>query len=324
LDKRLDYIDISKGLVIIMVLIGHLNFPMWLINLIYFFHMPFFVIISGYLHRDLNFQSILIYSRKILSSYFFYGLFFIGISILLGISSSKDIINLILAQPSGIWSINFFGIFWFLIALLVIKWITYFFKPSRYSVLMAFLLFLIIPHFNIHFEWMVNLPLALFQGLTLLLFYYLGFYINFYKWNVRMVLVISFFIFIIISFYLIYEFNGFEVKIVNYHLLKVNQPILNLVLAISGSLMLLTSSKILENFKFWGINFIRFLGKYSFVFYAIHLFIFYLVKHFLKLIHLGSNQYLILAFSILVISIYINIGNKWIKNSKLKKIILFQ
>ena len=48
--KREEYIDISRGLVILLMLLGHSGAPKLLTQLIYAFHMPFFFILSGYLY----------------------------------------------------------------------------------------------------------------------------------------------------------------------------------------------------------------------------------------------------------------------------------
>ncbi len=48
---RNETLDIVKAFGVILVLIGHLNVPFWVINLIYFFHMPVFIIVSGILYN---------------------------------------------------------------------------------------------------------------------------------------------------------------------------------------------------------------------------------------------------------------------------------
>ena len=54
-NKRIEYLDVAKGLLIIMVVVGHAmeiinpTHDNYLLKLIYSFHMPAFFIISGYL-----------------------------------------------------------------------------------------------------------------------------------------------------------------------------------------------------------------------------------------------------------------------------------
>lgn len=47
--SRESYIDVARGLVILLVLIGHSEPPALIKTGIYGFHMPFFFILSGYL-----------------------------------------------------------------------------------------------------------------------------------------------------------------------------------------------------------------------------------------------------------------------------------
>ena len=52
-EKHLNWIDLAKGIGIILVLIGHSKFlPITLKNYIYSFHMPLFFILSGYVFSN--------------------------------------------------------------------------------------------------------------------------------------------------------------------------------------------------------------------------------------------------------------------------------
>ncbi len=48
---RDEYIDVARGAVILLMLVGHSNAPKILTQFIYGFHMPFFFILSGYLYN---------------------------------------------------------------------------------------------------------------------------------------------------------------------------------------------------------------------------------------------------------------------------------
>lgn len=55
--KRIEWIDIARGIAIIFVIIGHSlgnYFSSYFANLIYVFHMPIFFILSGYLYKPKN------------------------------------------------------------------------------------------------------------------------------------------------------------------------------------------------------------------------------------------------------------------------------
>ena len=51
--KRIQYIDIARGIAIILMIIGHVieGLPR---KIIYSFHMPLFIIVSGLLYKDRN------------------------------------------------------------------------------------------------------------------------------------------------------------------------------------------------------------------------------------------------------------------------------
>ena len=56
MSERKKYIDIAKGIGILLVLIGHIDWGNYILtNTIYSFHMPLFMMVSGYLfHFTVN------------------------------------------------------------------------------------------------------------------------------------------------------------------------------------------------------------------------------------------------------------------------------
>ena len=54
--ERLQWADISKGIAILLMVLGHLSIPHFLRNMIFSFHMPLFFIISGYFIRSFSFS----------------------------------------------------------------------------------------------------------------------------------------------------------------------------------------------------------------------------------------------------------------------------
>lgn len=49
--KRIEWVDIAKGIAIVLVCLGHRNVPGWLTKWIYSFHMPAFFFLAGYTTR---------------------------------------------------------------------------------------------------------------------------------------------------------------------------------------------------------------------------------------------------------------------------------
>ena len=70
--RRIDWIDIAKGLGILAVILGHCHLPEKVWNSIYSWHMPIFFVISGYFYRVQPFE--VLFKKKInslLKPYFF-------------------------------------------------------------------------------------------------------------------------------------------------------------------------------------------------------------------------------------------------------------
>ena len=55
-DKRIIFIDIARGLSILLMILGHIIPHGILRNFIFSFHMPLFIIISGYFFKDMSFK----------------------------------------------------------------------------------------------------------------------------------------------------------------------------------------------------------------------------------------------------------------------------
>ncbi len=105
MNKRLDWIDQLKGFTIFLVVYGH-NYPI-LEKYIYSFHMPLFIIISGFFFPDkTNLYDIKKRFKNIIVPYFIWAFFLFGFWVLIskniGVSSEKNLSTLK----------NFIGIFY--------------------------------------------------------------------------------------------------------------------------------------------------------------------------------------------------------------------
>lgn len=69
--QRLEWIDITKGFAIILMVFGHSSIPKSISNYIWSFHMPLFFIISGFLYNASKYKSPLsLIKKKILYTYY--------------------------------------------------------------------------------------------------------------------------------------------------------------------------------------------------------------------------------------------------------------
>lgn len=160
---RISYLDIAKGIGIILVVWAHARGPC--MSYMYQMHMPFFFLISGLLyHPDSSRKEYFV--RKVKSLYipfaFWNVLFFTAKSILHGASASyiaKTVVGILLTlSKDG----QFFGATWFLGSLFVIsvlyKMIDFSLKDSAYADVLMLLLFGIFAliSFQITFPYMVS------------------------------------------------------------------------------------------------------------------------------------------------------------------------
>lgn len=126
--KRLYYIDMIKGIAIILVVLGHNSFSNHITQAIYLFHMPLFFVISGFLERleEISFgEYVKKKLRRLIYPYIVFGTLIIVYNTLFDILSGKwDLIKLLkriaaFVYGNLIWENNseYIGTLWFLTGL---------------------------------------------------------------------------------------------------------------------------------------------------------------------------------------------------------------
>jgi fucose 4-O-acetylase-like acetyltransferase len=282
--------DTAKGLGIILVMLGHLDLPFWLINSIYFFHMPLFIIISGYFHKDRTPREVANSTGRLYMAYLVYGVTFLFISwVLTGIFECNSLTILVLAKSVSIWSIPYFGIFWFIIALMIIRAISQFVKPNIVTLSISLCLFFIVWYLQ---KWVINivdLPFGPAQVIILFPFYIIGYQMKDLLTAFKRIKWIVYASFIIIGILSIVLTNGNERKIVNYHQLALFNPVIALVLATLGSISLILLSDSIAWFKTRITSMVMEIGEFSFTYFALHLFIFSVLQALFKLINVDNT-----------------------------------
>lgn len=132
-NRRIRNLDILKGIAIILVIYGHLIANKWQMIVIWSFHMPLFIFISGYCYSEKNFKALIQRNaRTYLLPYIYIwgGIFAINSVVLALTMHSDDIVpylkqwvisgvfalasNSTLNKPAWIMSV---GASWFLVAL---------------------------------------------------------------------------------------------------------------------------------------------------------------------------------------------------------------
>ncbi|NGM73070.1 acyltransferase family protein [Sphingobacterium sp. SGL-16] len=167
--QRDNFLDSAKALLIFLVILGHVIGPyresnngnQMMRNIIYLFHMPLFVFISGYFSKSKDFYKF----RKSLFSILESLIFFQILYLIPKLYYSKF-------QISYLYTPNW--ILWYLLSLIFWKTIVFYLpkKFSIYIVIISIILCLLVGFTNVGYE------LSLSRSFVFLPFFILGYYIN--------------------------------------------------------------------------------------------------------------------------------------------------
>ena len=195
-NKRLKYIDVVKGIAIILVVLGHRSFSEKVVQAIYLFHMPLFFIVSGYLDTMSvsTLKDIKTIAKKKISG-LIYPYFILGSIIIIYNTISQlmqihriDIIKLgkrliALLYGNFIWenNIDYIGTLWFLPALFcasIIANICYVWSKGERKLLLLFEVILSILGMTssmLYRKFQIRLPWCLDVAFIGAVFYLLGY-----------------------------------------------------------------------------------------------------------------------------------------------------
>jgi fucose 4-O-acetylase-like acetyltransferase len=291
-NNREVYLDIVKGIGILLVVIGHLQLDNVIRNFIYSFHMPLFFYVGGALYM---YKSTVPWNkiRYFLSLYLFFGtLFILLISLKEHTFDLTLVYKLIQSNPVSIYDIQWFGVFWFLLAYGIVLLLA---NIKIFSYLSISLLLFIVLYFTQDtaiFENILYLPLCIAPALILLFFFNLGkannFIMTYFSSKNMWILITSF---IVLNILNIYTYNGFESKIINYGVLHFEPNlILVLLVGIVGIFTTLYISKYIELNTFKLSSILQYFGKNSLFIFIWHMFILALVHSILNKI-IGGQEY---------------------------------
>lgn len=326
-EKYLHWIDLAKGIGIILVLVGHSNFlPITLKNYIYSFHMPLFFILSGYVFSNKStFKTFL--TKKIKTLLFPYLFFFI---IFLLFFTCKDLyletnnfynncIGLFFQFPGYVYSI------WFLICLFVLQILFYFvtkrtqnniYKISFFSLFILIIGIIYFKTINVHLIWQLQI---LFTALP---FFSLGYIFKITNILNKIHNTSCFIICFTLSLFLFYLKTKYFISYTSLTSNIYGNFIIFYLLAISSSLYIVIFSKKIS--YLWPLNYI---GKNSLVIFSLQqpLVLFPLIYIFEK--YFGNHIYmkfnLIEKLSLTTIELYITLFILILINLVLKKSLFF-
>ncbi|WKB36456.1 acyltransferase family protein [Terrilactibacillus sp. S3-3] len=233
MNKRIDWLDIGKGLGIILVMLGHSDIPNAMKTYIYTFHMPLFFFLSGYLFNLNKFPNIkTFFSKRTKSLIFPYLCFsivtYIGFVILYNFGQVDYNHNLLvpligsfIAIRKSAWTVHI-GALWFMNCLLCTELLFYLItKIGRTKTRIVLVLLIIISILGCIYNKMIGKPLPWSIDVAMISvgFYGLGYLYKEYKVQAERFINLKTFIFFltinIISGYLNFVHTGARVDLYN-------------------------------------------------------------------------------------------------------------
>lgn len=108
-NKRIEGVDVLKGILTILVIVGHAEkiYPNGIIQLIYWFHMPGFFMVTGYLFQNVVDIKVWV-KNKIIRLLIPHTMWFIVLSILYGNIDTNKMLRFLLGAR------NLGGVYWYI------------------------------------------------------------------------------------------------------------------------------------------------------------------------------------------------------------------
>lgn len=267
----ISWLNIAKGLGILAVVLGHSHPPLFLYQMFYYFHIPLFFFISGFLHNE-NIDILKLFIKKIkayIFIYYTYGLLSLILFTILLWLQNKFIMNNFLNYLQGLIFVKIDYLansnLWFLpslfLSLLFSHFLIKFFfnKNIMFTIIIGVLIILsyLIGSYRNSYFMISTIPIG---TLFILLGYLFNKKINLKSINKKTLLFIS--ILLGISYYISYfEFNIY----MDIGKSKYSNLMMNIYNACIGILFIVVLSYILNKNKF-----LEFLGKNSLYIFILH------------------------------------------------------
>lgn len=273
--KRIEWIDIAKGYGMIFVILGHMNVGkvgMW----IYTFHMPLFFFLSGYVFSiKSNFKDFI--KNKINSliiPYFSLGgviiLFIFFKDILLGkfelIKELKIIVYFLLQRR--LW------VLWFIACLFWLNIIFYFFIKWKYSDIKKIVISLLIALLGVFYYKLGGkiLPWNIDVCFTAFPFFYFGYLYKYYEEKVDKKIIqlnpeIYLFLLLLTNISFAFLSKNLTGKILEMYGMEYGFFPFVYISAFAGIFFIIMIAK---QIRYKGINYIKYIGKNTLVYYAWH------------------------------------------------------
>jgi len=274
--KRIGYVDIAKGIAIILMIVGHVcSYGSWKRNIIYSFHMPLFIIISGmFFKENESFKKVLIKILKTIIIPYVLAIIIRYILQLTILNKPVDIIEIIKQiifaysnKKSFFTKVKTVDVLWFLPFLAMCKILYYLInKFSKGDETLISIISLFCTILGIYLdEKKIYLPWSFDVSLTCMIFFHLGYVLK--KYNLLEKILKNYKM--IISIILIY-FIGLKLGYIELATRSYPNGLISFVTAIAGTIICLKISNLIENFTTYLSNILQWFGKNSMIILGVH------------------------------------------------------
>lgn len=310
--NRIDYLDVSKGIGMICVILGHLSIG-WINTIVFTFHMPLFFIIGGFFIKKSSDSTMVIKKvRQLIVPYIFTCLIIVVLAfvkdMIMGEYGSviQDILSWLYAAIYGSGNnyttpfyIKSIGAIWFLLAMFFAQVMYNFLLDKKYCIV-AILLCVIFGFITVRY---VYLPWSIQSGMFALVFVHTGHVMRQKKilenQNLK-----TLFVSLVIWLFCMYLDKGRFYLVGNYS----KNLVIDILGGISGSYFVIgCSRKVLE--ITWIGYALKMFGKYSLIILCLHLIevIFFPWVRFWSMFQLSNNN-VIVIFTIIGKLVWCSLG----------------
>jgi fucose 4-O-acetylase-like acetyltransferase len=307
--KRLEYIDVAKGLGIAAVVVGHICEPTAITNVLYLFHLPLFFFISGFLfsitddHSAFVIKKIKQFSIPYISFLFFSLIYQVQYSYHKNHSLDlKSFIGLVWrALFGGRWLYGWGAVFWFISVLLLVLVIMNYLIPKlkRPHMHILMIAFIILSYVNSYYFQTVKIPLnanVVFAAAPIFYLGYLSKKLDVGKYDIVFTLVTIIGVILTLKGIL----PRFDMKNVEYGV-----PVLSFLVTLSSVFLIIRFSFFIDKVFPWASILIASFGKASILIMYLH----QPVQILFRALGVQSNLYLISIALILPYLLYLFANN---------------
>ena len=266
--KRLEYIDIARGIAIILMVLGHVCQAGWKRTIIFSFHMPLFIIISGmFFKKDEKFKDSF---KKMLKNLIIPYIITITIANVIKYMVYGKIIDIprllqeiILGYSNGktfFKEVNGTSVLWFIPFLVACK-VTFCIinKLTKDDDILKWIVCLLVTMIGIYFSKIkLFLPWSFDVALACLIFYYIGYILKKYNIIENVLSNHKIFVCIILTYVIGIKFGNIELAIRSYP-----YGFICYITAISGTIIVFKISKMIEEISKYLSKLLCWFGKNS-------------------------------------------------------------